>query len=67
MSRLTDAEIDTMIANHKDELEAAYEAGYEKAQQHENIQPMLGEDNGFDEWYERNIANPPERWDEHHD
>lgn len=21
----------------------------------------------FDEWYERNVANPPEGWDDHHD
>lgn len=53
---------------NKEELRAAYLAGYEYAKAVEWGSIIFSDDGkGFDDWYEREVLNPPEGWDEHHD
>lgn len=51
----------------KENLRVAYAAGFDKAAA--LCDHSLGDmvDTGFEEWYEREVANPPETWDSHHD
>jgi hypothetical protein len=47
----------------KEHLQQAYRAGLNYAV----MNPPEVEDDGFEEWFEREIANPPEGCDDHHD
>lgn len=41
----------------------AHEMSYED---HNKYEELKAPSKAFDEWYERNVVNPPEGWDDHH-
>lgn len=56
------------LNNRKQELAAAYNAGYEYAKKVEwGATIFTSINSSFEEWYSREIENPPEMWDEHND
>lgn len=50
----------------KEQLRSAYAAGFNYVRDNHIGDDTADENEGFEEWYNREIVNPPEGWGDHH-